>query len=238
MNSARTFIGLTFLVLAAFPVFAGEVKGGAGLLRSWEFASPRLDALPLWRDALQRIERERVQMKKCDRDIEICSSSSMVAWRAKIRELQAEDPRQKVDVLRRFLNHWPHRTDKDAYGKQDHWASPIEFLERSGDDEDFAIMSYVSLREAGIKIKQLRLVMVKDSLSGRNETILAVYLGDEVLLLSNQWPTPISDRNAMTYVPFISFNEDGRWLHVPISTIQQETSSRGPSGHDEPVKAR
>ena len=209
------------LVVSA-PINAMEPQGKPGLLGSWEFASTRLDALPLWRDVLQRIKHERPRIKDCDRDIDACFSPSMVAWRAKIKELQSESLRHKVEAINAFINTWPKHSDQEAYSKIDHWASPLEFLERSGDDEDFAIMKFSSLREAGLKNEQLRLVMVKDSLTGRAEIVLAAYIENEVLILSNQWPNVIRDDHAASYVPFISLNETTRWAHVPISTTRRD----------------
>ena len=223
LNTVR---GLTLLVvtsIAAAPAVATDLKGNPGLLGSWEFASARLDALPLWRDVLKRIQQERPRILKCDQNIDTCSSPSMVAWRAKIKALQSQPLRQRVEAVNRFVNHWPKHTDQKAYGKADHWASPLEFLERAGDDEDFAIMKFSTLREAGLKNEQLRLVMVRDSLSGRAQIILAAYIDDEILILSDQWTNVIRDDHAMSYVPFISLNETTRWAHVPISTTNAKT---------------
>lgn len=227
MEKTRPFLntacGLVLLIvagLATAPAVAAEIQGKPGLLGSWEFASARLDALPLWRDVLKRIQQERPRIQNCDKNIDACSSPSMIAWRAKIKELQSQPLRQRVEAVNRFINHWPRLSDQEAYGKADHWASPLEFLERSGDDEDFAIMKFSTLRQAGLKNKQLRLVMVRDSLSGRAQIILAVYIDGEILILSDQWPNVISDDHAMSYVPFISLNETTRWAHVPISTTK------------------
>jgi len=231
--TALSFVWLCVAVVNSRPALAADTYGEPGLLGSWEFASARLDALPLWRDVLRRIQNERPRIQNCDQDIDACTSPSMVAWRAKIKELQNEPIRQRVEAINRFVNHWPKHTDQKAYGKTDHWASPIEFLERSGDGEDFAIMKFSSLREIGLKNEQLRIVMVKDSLSGRAETILAAYIDDEILILSNQWPNVIRDDRATSYVPYISLNETTRWAHVPISTTQHKDKSVSPSPNAE-----
>jgi predicted transglutaminase-like cysteine proteinase len=49
----------------------------------------------------------------------------------------------------RFLNDWRYKPDDQNYGQRDYWATPLEFLRRSGDCEDYAIAKYVTLRELG-----------------------------------------------------------------------------------------
>ena len=85
----------------------------------------------------------------------------------------------------RFVNRWKYRADADNYGRSDYWATPLEFFRRSGDCEDYVIAKYRSLRLLGLPPDQLRMVVVQDVVRDLPHAVLAVYLGDEVLILDN-----------------------------------------------------
>ena len=51
--------------------------------------------------------------------------------------------------------------DSEVWGQVDHWASPLEALEKGrGDCEDYAIAKYFSLLSMGMPVARLRLVYV------------------------------------------------------------------------------
>ena len=45
--------------------------------------------------------------------------------------------------------------DLANYGLPDYWATPLQFLDRDGDCEDYAIAKFVSLRELGFAADEL-----------------------------------------------------------------------------------
>ena len=113
-----------------------------GLMGSVEIPSDDLSALPQWTRVLGKIPEEKILIKKCEVDIKNCSSTKLIAWRAKIQEARTLPPLKQLRVVNRFINSWPISDDQKSYKKQDYWASPMEFSERSGDSKDFAIIKF------------------------------------------------------------------------------------------------
>ena len=67
--------------------------------------------------------------------------------------------RRVNDFVNRNIN---FESDISVWQQSDYWATPIETIGQGrGDCEDFAILKYVSLRQAGVQDSHLRLIYVK-----------------------------------------------------------------------------
>ena len=109
----------------------------------------------------------------------------MAAWQAKIRSVEGLPRRRQMEELNRFINSWTYRLDQENYGDDDYWATPLQFLRRSGDCEDYAIIKYVSLRALGFPADKLRIVVVRDVLRNIAHAVLAVYLDNDILIMDS-----------------------------------------------------
>lgn len=201
--------------LITFPVNSyGAIFG------SVEFKAPSLNALPKWTNVLDKIESEQTLTHGCDLDYTRCSTPSLLTWREFLRKSEKMEGRAHEDFLEfvssvnSFVNQWPYINDLDNWGRSDYWASPIEFLEKSGDCEDYAILKYVTLRELGVEAKNLRIVVVRDTLREIAHAVLAVYHSDQVYILDSLFNAVLPDYQVIQYVPYYSINEQTRWAHV------------------------
>lgn len=103
------------------------------------------------------------------------------------------------------------------YGLVDYWATPEEFIGKSGDCEDYAIVKMFALLQVGFKPENMRVVIIKDKIRNIDHAILAVYIGDEVLVLDNTSPLVLPHSKYGHYRPVVSFNLQYKWAHVPPS---------------------
>jgi predicted transglutaminase-like cysteine proteinase len=103
--------------------------------------------------------------------------------------------------------------DDKNWGMQDYWATPGEFLARSGDCEDFAIAKFLSLKQLGWTDDELRLVAVKDRTLGVGHAVLVAYFGGKIWLLDNQLEQVTDLDTVRHYEPVYSINESHWWLH-------------------------
>jgi predicted transglutaminase-like cysteine proteinase len=113
------------------------------------------------------------------------------------------------------------RDDARVWGVQDHWASPLEALDKgAGDCEDYAIGKFFTLLAAGMPAERLRLVYVRarvrvadGSVQAQAHMVLAYYPrpGADPLILDNLHPdiVPAARRGDLT--PVFSFNHEGLW---------------------------
>lgn len=126
---------------------------------------------------------------------------------------------QRLHAVNQFFNRRIRfRSDFEVWGQEDHWATPLEVLQKAqGDCEDYAIAKYAVLRAAGMPVQQLRLVYVRAEMPGYSRAqahmVLAYYAvpGAEPQILDNLRPDvqPASERKDLQ--PVFSFNSEGLW---------------------------
>jgi len=120
--------------------------------------------------------------------------------------------------------------DMSIWSQSEYWATPLETIGQGrGDCEDFAIIKYYSLRDAGISLAKLRLVYVKARLSGPNgpylqsHMVLAYYAtpNAEPLVLDSLMAEikPASQRGDLQ--PIFSFNSEAIWNGVAGNAAQR-----------------
>lgn len=195
-----------------------------------EFRAESLAALPQWQRALTQIEAERASYRSCWRTDPSCPSRGALAWQAMLKAQVGRPQFHQIQAVNRFLNDWQYRSDLQNYGRRDYWASPLEFLLRSGDCEDYAIIKYVSLRQLGFGADQLRMVVLNDVSRGLAHAVLAVYLDQQVYILDNLSRAVLPQEQVTQYVPYYSINETMRWAHVaPAEPLVATAPARLPS---------
>ncbi|MGI9489571.1 MAG: transglutaminase-like cysteine peptidase [Geminicoccaceae bacterium] len=180
-----------------------------------EYRGSSLAALPQWQRVLGEIERETSLYRDCDDARNPCEPRALLAWQSMIKSQNGDEPVAQLRAVNRFVNRWQSRTDQDNYERADYWASPLTFLKRSGDCEDYAIMKYVSLRQLGFEVEQLRLVVVRDVLRDIAHAVLAVHVEEDVYILDNLFQAVLPQQMVSQYLPYYSVNEKARFSHLP-----------------------
>ena len=122
---------------------------------------------------------------------------------------------EKLYQVNNFFNELEFVDDIDHWGKDDYWATPVEFLATEGGDcEDFVIAKYFSLKELGVPAEKLRLMYVTATRIRQAHMVLAYYEEPNsvplVLDNINRRILPASRRRDL--LPVYSFNGDGLWL--------------------------
>jgi predicted transglutaminase-like cysteine proteinase len=124
---------------------------------------------------------------------------------------------RKVNTL---VNKTPYIEDSQKWGMSDYWATPIEFLNRGGDCEDFAISKYTALRMLGVPEERLRIAIVHDLQKNIPHAILIVYTDDGAMILDNQSSEARFAQDISKYKPIFSINRTAWWLHTkPKDTV-------------------
>ncbi len=211
MNGLK--LALLGVLLSCMPTVSYSA-GFPPLFDTVEFRGESLDALPQWQRVIDEIRAEQVQYQACAGPNTPCSSRALLAWQSMIKSKLDDDPISQLRAVNRFANRWPSRTDEQNYLRIDHWASPLNFLQHSGDCEDYAILKYVSLRQLGFDAEQLRLVIVKDVLRDAAHAVLAVNIEEQVFILDNLFQAVLPQERVTQYQPYYSVNEDTRFSHL------------------------
>jgi predicted transglutaminase-like cysteine proteinase len=78
-------------------------------------------------------------------------------------------------------------TDQAQWGVADRWSPPFETLNtRRGDCEDYAILKYAALLEAGLSRDDLKIVVLRDFIRNEDHAVLAARVDGEWRILDNR----------------------------------------------------
>ena len=145
-------------------------------------------------------------------------------WEQVKEKALKEDRMGKLKRVNRFFNQWPYRTDMEAWGQSDYWATPKQFISKSGDCEDFAIVKYYALKSLGVPIEDMRIAILNDSIRGLEHAVLAVDVDGTSYILDNVSNLILADTKLKHYKPYFSVNENFRWVHLPPDTVNPSKS--------------
>lgn len=139
----------------------------------------------------------------------------VTTWRKEISVYHGLPEHQQLTRVNQFFNQLNFVNDDKLWGKNDYWATPLEFLgSNAGDCEDFTIAKYFSLLELGVSDKKLRLVYVKAITLNQFHMVLAYYSSPsaEPLILDNINPEITTASKRQDLLPIYSFNGKNLWL--------------------------
>ena len=143
-------------------------------------------------------------------------------WQRVMQESAGLPTADKLRQINDFFNRRIRFEDDSVIWKtSDYWATPLETLGKgAGDCEDFTIAKYLSLKNLGIPVAQMRLIYVKAKLGGPSSNIsqahmvLAYYDAPdaEPLVLDNLLGDIRVAGRRPDLTPVFSFNSEGLWL--------------------------
>lgn len=205
--------GLAALLLLAALPFWPTAALGAGLFGTVEFKRP-LSSLPAWETVRNKNAEEPIFLKE-----KVFRNG--VTWEKFQQEAAGKTGVELLRYVNAFWNRFPYREDKENWGLPDYWAWPNAFLQKSGDCEDYAIIKYFTLKELGVPVEKMRIVVLRDTLRRLPHAVLAVYTDDDILILDNLSNSVLSHTRLRNYSPQFSFNEQGRWAHMKGKKISE-----------------
>ncbi|MGF1611594.1 MAG: transglutaminase-like cysteine peptidase [Kiloniellales bacterium] len=198
----------------------------SGLFDSVEFSNSSLEALPQWNRVIRKMRREGAAFAACVADESQCHNAPQRAWRKLLAQASRLDRKERIESVNNFFNRWPYKLDSELYGVSEYWATPAEFMARSGDCEDYAIAKFFALRQLGFDNEALRIVILWDQIRATGHAVLAVYEPEGVIILDSLSGLIVPDSRYHHYIPQYSMNETTRWSHVHSKKIPHAWASR------------
>jgi predicted transglutaminase-like cysteine proteinase len=184
----------------------------AQLFGTVEIHFSNLKMFPKWRGTLELFERE---LKNCGPDR--CTSKE---WEATIDRLRGKGVMTQLREINTEMNRKPYVIDQVNWNLPDYWATPFQFLQKGGDCEDYAIAKYMALKDLGVPVDDMRIVVLNDLNLHTTHAILAVYVDGKPYILDNQISKVVPASMIQHYQPIYSINEKGWWLHRNSESIQ------------------
>jgi predicted transglutaminase-like cysteine proteinase len=151
------------------------------------------------------------------RHAEICQHPMLVDLRRKLKHLHGVSKMEAIAAVHSLVNRsFRYSADSLVYGVADHWASLGEFVEKgAGDCEDFAIAKMWLLASLGIPRTEMRLVVLRDTISRVDHAVLAIAHEGKNLILDNRQAVVRADSEMKHYRPYYSLSADGKaWVHA------------------------
>ena len=156
---------------------AAARRPGIKLFGTVEFRRP-LSTLPGWLDMLERNAANNIFLPEKQ-------FNKSTSWAQLRQRAEGKSEREVLLLVNSFWNAWPYREDQVNWGKADYWATPAQFLKKSGDCEDYSIVKYFTLKELGFVPDSMRIVVLRDTIRNLAHAVLVVSLNDEAYVLDN-----------------------------------------------------
>ncbi len=112
--------------------------------------------------------------------------SEIAQFRRQLETLKGMPLDQMAAEVNDIMNSKRYIEDSKNYGQNDYWATPVEFFQRGGDCEDFAIAKYTALRALGVPESRLRIAIVQDLQKNVPLAILIVYTDNGASLVGGE----------------------------------------------------
>lgn len=133
------------------------------------------------------------------------------AWRAALELARNKGGFDLLSTVNRLVNKTPY-----VHEKSDRWKAPAAFLSEGGDCDCFAVSKYLLLRDLGFPAGDLRITGIQLRKNNRLHAILVARTGprqSEKFVLDNIGNDVRTAIYTDEYVPLLSLNEDGVWMH-------------------------
>lgn len=176
-----------------------------------EKRSTNLGAFTKWSSMFSRFDRQlNTETGK----------ESMRALQVKLEPLQSLSLKAMAARVNQIMNEKPYILDNRNWGQSDYWETPVEFMSKGGDCEDFAIAKYSALRTLGVPEERMRVAIVQDLVKNIPHAVLVVYTDEGPVILDNQNKSLVDGADAGRYKPIFSINREAWWLHTAPSGTQ------------------
>ena len=163
---------------------------------------------------LYSIEFQTSYLNEIEKKYGIDARRRLQGWQSLIQENQKSDEKAKLEKVNIFFNLMNYYTDISHWGKEDYWATPLEFIVSGGGDcEDYTIAKYFTLLEMGVPDDKLLITYVKELILNQAHMVLAYYPTPEAIPLIldnfNKELLPADQRPDLK--PIYGFNGKGLW---------------------------
>src|SRR6266516_6068509 len=163
-----------------------------------------------WADLRSRIQSEQETLAACRADSAKCPAAARQFLQIVERGRQRQGRARLAEINRAVNFSIRPVSDWAQYGVADFWSSPLVTLSAgAGDCEDYAVVKYVALREAGIAPDDLRFLIVYHPRRTTNHAVVAVHLGEDWLILDNSTLIMVNSSDARHYRPLFVLDHRG-----------------------------
>lgn len=192
-----------------------------------------------WRALASELKTEQAHLTSCATDPESCSAEA-AKFRAMVARIRTSRGQARLEEANRLANtSISYASDLSLHGQPDKWSSPLATLKLGkGDCEDYAILKYRLLAEAGVSTKDLRIVLVRDTAFRIDHAVLAARTGERWFILDNRRSGFHVERDLPHYMPLFALDQGGvKLFAAPFASLPAAVADDAvlPGLDDEPA---
>jgi predicted transglutaminase-like cysteine proteinase len=162
-----------------------------------------------WRAVEADIYREEGVLARCRAQL-VCPAAAQTLLDI-VAEGAQHTGRVRVGRINRAVNLAIRPiSDEKQWGVEDRWSAPFETLQsRRGDCEDYAIVKYVALLEAGLPRDDVKIVILRNLFPYEDHAAVAARVDGQWIILDNRRLALVRDSDMMRSIPRFVLDENG-----------------------------
>ena len=179
-----------------------------------------------WRTLTSDLNGEETRLRSCQADPESCTAEAAKFW-SMVGQVTMSRGQAQLEKANQLVNSAiGYASDISLHGQLDRWSAPLATLTLGkGDCEDYAILKYRLLVEAGVPSKDLKIVLVRDTAVRIDHAVLAARADDKWFVLDNRRSGFYVERDLPHYMPLFALDQDGvKLFAVPFASLTPTTS--------------
>lgn len=192
------------------------------------FRAPEGQLWLKWRRLQEELKVDDTELKSCRTDGACTAEAEKFATLA--RQAKAASGRDQLVKVNQLVNATiSYASDLSIHGQLDRWTAPLATLKLGkGDCEDYAILKYRLLVEAGMSENDLRIVLVRDTSVRIDHAVLSARVDNRWYVLDNRKSAFYGDRDLPHYLPLFALDHGGVKLFAAPFAALQTTKLDGP----------
>jgi predicted transglutaminase-like cysteine proteinase len=223
---ANAVAALDFAITSDMPALGLPAASSDEPFGLYQFRAPEGAIWTKWRAIESDMKMEAAEIERCRADSESCSLE--VARFLRLSDsARLAGGRKALTIVNEGLNAAIHyQSDMAHHGVIDKWNAPLATLKDGvGDCEDYAIAKYAALREAGLAANDLRILLVRDTISAQDHAVVAARHESHWLILDNRWSGLAEAGTQSRLVPRFALGDDG--VHLLASRFALQMPATG-----------
>jgi predicted transglutaminase-like cysteine proteinase len=188
-----------------------------------------------WRALAKELQEDEARLRSCQADPQSCSAEQTRFW-ALAAQIKTSAGRAQLEKVNQLVNSAiVYASDMAMHGQMDRWSSPLATLKLGkGDCEDYAILKYKLLLEAGVRASDLRIVLVRDTSVRIDHAVLTARAGGRWYVLDNRKSGFYAEGDLPHYLPLFALDQDGvKLFAAPFALLPAVDDSVLPGLSDE-----
>lgn len=191
-----------------------------------------------WRTLVKESKDEEARLKSCRTDPSSCTDEASKLW-SLVGQIKAITGRARLERTNQLVNAAVgYASDLSMHGELDRWSSPLATLKRGrGDCEDYAILKYKILIEAGVRARDLRIVLVRDTSVRIDHAVLSARVDSRWYVLDNRKRGFYVEVDLPHYMPLFALDESGvKLFAAPYASLERANTDDAvlPGLNDDP----